>query len=191
MRTLTTGDIAKYCDVNQRTVIRWLDKGVLKGFKLPGRGNNRVKLDDFVSFLKKNGMPIPDELAKEGQPKVLVVDDELAIANAIRRTLKPLDVSIDIANGGFEAGSQLMLLKPDLMTLDLSMPGMNGFDVIKFVRSTEEIANTQILVISALNEIELGKAIEMGANGALSKPFDNDVLRRTVSDLLSIAVQKS
>lgn len=186
MRTLTTGDIATFCDVNQRTVIRWLDKGVLKGFKLPGRGNNRVKIDDFIHFLKQNGMPIPAEFALEGQPKVLVVDDELAVASAIRRTLKPLSLQIEIANGGFEAGSQLMLIRPDLMTLDLSMPGMNGFDVIRFVRNTEEIAHTRILVISALDETELNKAIRLGANGALCKPFDNDTLRQAVADLLSI-----
>ena len=186
MKTLTTGDIAKYCDVNQRTVIRWLDKGALKGFKLPGRGNNRVKLDDFISFLKQNGMPVPEELAEQGMPKVLVVDDELPVANAIRRTLKPLGVSVEIANGGFEAGSQLMIQKPDLMTLDLSMPGMNGFDVIKFVRSTAEIEHTRILVISALNEDELQRAIDMGANAALSKPFDNEVLRSAVEELLSV-----
>jgi len=186
MKTLTTGDIAKYCDVNQRTVIRWLDKGALKGFKLPGRGNNRVKLDDFIKFLKQNGMPVPDELAEQGMPKVLVVDDELPVANAIRRALKPLEVSVEIANGGFEAGSQLMIQKPDLMTLDLSMPGMNGFDVIKFVRNTAEIAHTRILVISALNEDELNRAIEMGANAALSKPFENEALRSAVAELLAL-----
>lgn len=186
MKTLTTGDIAKYCDVNQRTVIRWLDKGALKGFKLPGRGNNRVKLDDFISFLKQNGMPVPDELVEQGMPKILVVDDELPVANAIRRALKPLNVSVEIANGGFEAGSQLMIQKPDLMTLDLSMPGMNGFDVIKFVRNTAEIAHTRILVISALDEDELSRAIETGADAALAKPFENEVLRNAVSELLAL-----
>ncbi|MEI8650520.1 helix-turn-helix domain-containing protein [Paraglaciecola sp. Hal342] len=53
MKTLTSGEIAKYCDVNLRTVIRWIDSGRLKGFKLPGGGNNRVTEEDFVDFLKK------------------------------------------------------------------------------------------------------------------------------------------
>ena len=52
MKTLTSGEIATYCDVNLRTVIRWIESGKLKGFKLPGRGNNRVLVSDFVSFLE-------------------------------------------------------------------------------------------------------------------------------------------
>ena len=50
MKTLTSGEIASYCDVNLRTVIRWIESGKLKGFKLPGRGNNRVLVEDFVAF---------------------------------------------------------------------------------------------------------------------------------------------
>ena len=53
-KTLTTGDIAQYCDVNLRTVIRWIDNGSLKGYKLPGGGNNRVTVKDFVAFLNEN-----------------------------------------------------------------------------------------------------------------------------------------
>ena len=54
MKTLTSGDIAQYCDVNLRTVIRWLESGKLKGFKLPGRGNNRVLVSDFIEFLERH-----------------------------------------------------------------------------------------------------------------------------------------
>ena len=50
MQSLTTGEIAKYCGVTLRTVIRWLETEKLKGFKLPGRGNNRVLVDDFIVF---------------------------------------------------------------------------------------------------------------------------------------------
>lgn len=189
MQTLTTGDIAKHCDVNQRTVIRWLDKGALKGFKLPGRGNNRVKVEDFVRFLKKNGMPVPDEFAGAETKKILVVDDELPIANAIKRTLRPLKAHIEIAQGGFEAGTKLMTIKPDLITLDLSMPGMDGFDVIRYVRSIENIADTKILVISALGEAQLEKAIACGADAAMGKPFDNKMLQEKVAELLGVTAE--
>ncbi len=186
MQTLTTGDIAKYCDVNQRTVIRWLDKGALKGFKLPGRGNNRVKVEDFIRFLKENGMPIPEEFSEAAEKRILVVDDERPVANAIKRVLRPVSSKIEIAEAGFEAGTKLIMHRPDLMTLDLSMPGMNGFEVIRYVRDNEEIAETKILVISALGPAELDKALACGADMALSKPFDNDVLVEKVSTLLGI-----
>ena len=79
MKTLTSGEIAEYCDVNLRTVIRWLESGKLKGFKLPGRGNNRVLINDFIDFLERHNMPIPDNLKPEASPLILIVDDELPV----------------------------------------------------------------------------------------------------------------
>ena len=61
-RTLTTGEIAQYCGVNFRTVIRWIKRGYLNAFQLPGRGDNRVEIGDFMAFLEKHNIPIPEEL---------------------------------------------------------------------------------------------------------------------------------
>lgn len=60
--TLTTGEIAEYCDVNSRTVIRWIQRGHLRAYQLPGRGDNRVAVEDFLRFLKRHRMPVPEEL---------------------------------------------------------------------------------------------------------------------------------
>ena len=87
MKTLTTGEIAKICDVNLRTVIRWIERGDLKGFKLPGRGNNRITLHDFVNFLKLHDMPIPAELIHDRDNHILIVDDEVPFSKSIQRVL--------------------------------------------------------------------------------------------------------
>ena len=62
IETLTTGEIARYCGVNFRTVIRWIKRGHLRAYQLPGRGDNRVELEDFLEFLREHRMPIPEEL---------------------------------------------------------------------------------------------------------------------------------
>ena len=87
MKTLTSGEIASYCDVNLRTVIRWIESGKLKGFKLPGRGNNRVLVEDFVAFLERHDMPIPDSLKGIATPSILIVDDEIQLNNFSNKTL--------------------------------------------------------------------------------------------------------
>ncbi|MDO6805884.1 helix-turn-helix domain-containing protein, partial [Wenyingzhuangia sp. 1_MG-2023] len=56
-QVLTTGEVAKYCGVNFRTVIRWIERGHLEAYKLPGRGDNRVPVAGFVRFLQSNEMP--------------------------------------------------------------------------------------------------------------------------------------
>ena len=88
MKTLTSGEIATYCDVNLRTVIRWIESGKLKGFKLPGRGNNRVLVSDFVSFLEHHNIPIPEDLQSEISPSILIVDDEMPVAKSIQRVAR-------------------------------------------------------------------------------------------------------
>lgn len=62
MRNLTTGECAKFCCVSSKTVQKWLDTGLLRGFCIPGSLHRRVPQNTLVKFLKKHGMPIPDEL---------------------------------------------------------------------------------------------------------------------------------
>lgn len=181
-KSLTTGDIARYCDVNLRTVIRWLDKGSLKGYKLPGRGNNRVTVEDFLVFLKKNNMPVPADLLPNNKT-ILIVDDDEHMASAIKRVLKNAGFECDTAVNGFLAGSKLMQRQPALMTLDLSMPGLNGFELLEHLRKQDEFRHLKILVISALNQDNLDKAIQLGANAAISKPFEKAQLLAIVNEL--------
>lgn len=87
-QTLTTGEAAKYCGVNFRTVIRWIERGHLSAFKLPGRGDNRIPVDTFVDFLRKNEMPIADELLADDRHLLLfsAVDERSrALAADLRR----------------------------------------------------------------------------------------------------------
>lgn len=181
-KSLTTGDIAEYCDVNLRTVIRWIDKGSLKGYKLPGRGNNRVTEENFVAFLKENKMPIPAEFLPDNKT-VLIVDDDKSMGSAIKRVLKNSGFRCDMASNGFLAGSKLMQHKPTLMTLDLTMPGLNGFELLKHLRGEEQFNDLKVLVISALNQDSLDKSLALGANAVLSKPFKNDELLNLVNKL--------
>lgn len=188
MKTLSTGEIAKLCDVNLRTVIRWIERGALKGFKLPGRGNNRVRVEDFLAFLVEHEIPIPAELQEDSR-KVLVVDDEPAIARALQRVLRKHGLVAEVAADGFQAGTKLMKDRPLLVTLDLSMPGLSGYDVLSFVRETPELASTKILVISALGGEALQKAIDLGADAILNKPFDNQELVEVINKLVGMPVK--
>jgi two-component system response regulator VicR len=191
MKTLSTGEIAKLCDVNLRTVIRWIERGALKGFKLPGRGNNRVRVEDFIAFLVEHDIPIPPELAGDDNRRVLIVDDEPAIARSIQRVLRSHGFVTDVAVDGFQGGTKLMKDRPVLMTLDLSMPGLSGYDVLSFVRETPEIAGTKIIVISALGSDALQKAMDLGADAVLTKPFDNDQLLECISGLVGLQLRSS
>ena len=184
IRVLTTGEAAKYCGVNFRTVIRWIERGKLKAYKLPGRGDHRIQVEDFVVFLQANGMPVPDEL--QGQNRsVLVIEDQPEMASAIRRVLVRHGFEVEVARDGFSAGTMLSRMKPGLVTLDLKMPGMDGYEVLNFIRGHDEHAQTKVLVISAETSAGLEKAISLGASDVLPKPFENDELLARVEALIS------
>ncbi|MBU2977276.1 response regulator [Alteromonas sp. C1M14] len=186
MKTLTSGEIATYCDVNLRTVIRWLESGKLKGFKLPGRGNNRVLVDDFIAFLEQHGMPIPPQLQHEANPCILIVDDELPVAKSIQRIARRAGYETLIATGGFQAGIMLSQHNPRVITLDLSMPGMDGYSVIQFTREQAKYLGVKIIVISALDNCSLERALEVGADAVLQKPFDNHALTELFDKFMAV-----
>lgn len=181
-RTYSSGDVAKICDVNQRTVIRWIERGELIGFKLPGRGNNRITSEELFRFLQRNGMPLPPEL-QPAERRVLIVDDDKNVALALQRVLRRIGYHTRVADDGFRAGALLGAYQPDLITLDLSMPGLDGFDVIRFIRHHESYRHIRILVISGLDDIQLQRARESGADACLPKPFDNQELADQVCAL--------
>ena len=184
-RALTTGEIADYCGVNFRTVIRWIGRGELKAYQLPGRGDNRVLHSDFLAFLKKNDMPIPADFLDNAR-RVLIVEDDGKMAKTIARVLNRAGFETQIAADGFQAGTMLRSFVPAVITLDLRMPGLGGLAVVQAVRSDSEVASTRILVVSAMPEEELEQAIAAGADEALSKPFKNKELVTRVAALAGV-----
>ncbi len=183
VKVLTTGEAAKYCGVNFRTVIRWIERGKLKAYKLPGRGDHRIQVEDFVAFMRANQMPVPAELQGQ-QRSVLVIEDQPEMANAIRRVLMRNGYEVEVARDGFSAGALLSRMKPGLVTLDLKMPGMDGYEVLSFIRGHEEHAHTKVLVISAETVAGLERAKSLGASDILPKPFENQELLLRVEALI-------
>lgn len=182
-RILTTGEVAQYCSVHFRTVIRWIEKGSLKAYRLPGGGNNRIKIDDFLDFLQTNNIPVPVDLLEKNS-KILIVDDEKQQADMIQRILTQAGYETMMAHDGFQAGSLVATYKPALITLDLSMPKMDGFSVLKYIRQQASYQDLKIIVISALNDMKLQEAEEAGANRTLTKPFKKDQLLELIDGLI-------
>lgn len=183
-RVLTTGEIAKYCGVHFRTVLRWIKRGQLPAFQLPGRGDNRVEVDDFLNFLREHNLPIPEEFIEQKR-RVLIVEDEAPVARSIRRALDKAGYETHVATDAFEAGSLLRDLVPAVITLDLRMPGASGMKVIEHIRGDDRLTETRILVVSGLSAKELDKALKAGADDVLAKPFKGKELLEKVDALIS------
>jgi len=200
---LTTGEVAKYCGVNFRTVIRWIEKGYLQSYKLPGRGDNRIPVKSFVEFLESNGMPVPSELTQESHgddntatspeagaeatnTKILVIEDEELMAKSIKRALVRCGYQVEHASNGIEAGIMLERFQPGLITLDLQMPGMSGFEVLEALKANDNYASIKVLVVSAATKVKMLEVMELGVDGVLEKPFQSSDLIEQVQALMPI-----
>ena len=104
--------------------------------------------------------------------KILVVDDEEHIAELISYNLTSNGYKVVIANNGIDAVKLAIEEKPSLILLDLMIPGKDGYDVCKDVRSNSEIRNTPIIMLTAKSE-EVDKilGLELGADDYITKPF--------------------
>lgn len=182
IKTLSPGEIARLCDVHQRTVSRWIASGKLKGHQLPGRGDYRVVESDFIEFAKDHGIPV--SLDEQGEPTILVIDDEAPVRRALRRVLSQANYRVEEAENSFIAGAMLERSKPALITLDLMMPGIRSAQVFDFLRSQSTVANVPVVVISAAPEAVLEEARSNGAAAVIAKPFNNDDLLACIAGLI-------
>ena len=163
--------------VDPGSVANWIDAGLLKAHRTPG-GHRRVKVDDLVEFLKAQGMPIPEQL--EVAPiRVLVVDDEPPVTRMLSRAIKLRHPEYDVveAHDGFEAGTLVASLRPDVVILDLRMPGMDGFQVCRQIKSKKATQRATVIAITAYASDESTQQIlDCGAKLCLPKPLDLDQL---------------
>lgn len=121
---------------------------------------------------------------------VLIVDDIPINVTLIEKMLKPFHFVIEKAHDGQTALDIVADNKPDLILLDLMMPGMNGYDVIKQLRAKEETQQLPIIVISALNSNEdVVKGYDLGANDFLTKPIIMNRLHTSVITQLNKAME--
>lgn len=188
-KTLTTYDIAKYCDISPRTAVQWINEGKIKAYRTPGN-HSRVEIADFLVFLKEYNMPIPQEFEsiafQNRKKKILIVDDDKNMALTIERTLKlKKKYELELAFDGFDAGRKVFEFKPDLVILDIRMPGMDGYEVTKRIKAIPELKHTKIIAISAFFEQEgKEKILSLGADICLDKPFNKESLLREIKKLL-------
>ena len=103
--------------------------------------------------------------------KILVVDDEKAICEILEEFLSLFGHSVTSANSGADAIEVVHRARPDVVFLDIRMPGMSGLDVLKEIKALD--SSVRVIMISAFGDEETeSMARELGADGYIQKPVD-------------------
>ncbi len=183
---LTTSKVARILGSAVKSVANWIDAGQLPAGRTPG-GHRRVDVDDLVAFLRRQNLPVPPELAT-AQPKVLVVDDDLAATELVAATLAAThpEYSVLRAHDGFAAGEVIGAEKPHVVILDLRMPGLDGFEVCRRIKERPDTRDIEVIAVTGVRSPkEQQRIVQCGARTCLPKPLDLQILVSEIESALT------
>jgi DNA-binding response OmpR family regulator len=115
--------------------------------------------------------------------KILIVDDSMIFRCAMSRLLEFAGYEVQGAEDGIDGLEQFEAFRPDLVAVDLNMPCMDGFEMIRRLRERSAVP---VLILSARNtQADRAQGLSVGSNGYLIKPFRTDELFESIENLLS------
>ena len=121
----------------------------------------------------------------DGKPLILVVDDAEINRMMLQGLIESLGYDSVSAENGAEALEIIRSNTPDLVLLDIVMPVMDGYEVLKSLKTDSDFRNIPVIVVSSLDEMKsMVRCVELGAEDYLAKPFDATLLRARVNACL-------
>lgn len=190
-KSLSTGDIARHCQVTPATVVNWIKAGKLQVYTTPG-GQYRMEVVDFVRFLEENRLPIPEELQPSNERRVLLVDNDPEVlergTQAIARQLPT--VILEESDNAIEGLVKLGAFKPHAIVLDLTLPHVDVGELCRRLRSNAETRNMFLVVVGENTaDPELVRRVRrIGVDAALPRPLNYEELSRTLGRLLKLSM---
>jgi excisionase family DNA binding protein len=152
--SMTTNDVSKELGVAVRSVQLWLDNGILEGWKTPG-GHRRIYRSSFDRLVERIYKP---NISKNEDPlKVFIVEDDNTMLMLYRMTIASWELPVETTcfNNGWAGLVGISQSKPDLLIIDLRMPEMNGFSMLKALIKSDEFKHMSILVVTGLDSNEI------------------------------------
>ena len=173
---LTPHQVADRLLVAPVTVRLWASRGLLRSVNTPG-GHRRFRIEDVDDFIAKRQQI---QSGADSRPsRLLIIDDDAQFARYLSNLIasRAPTVSVEIATDGFSAGIKCEALRPDVVTLDLQMPDMDGFAVCRLLTSMFGERKPRIVALSGFLSAEnISRIQAAGADACLAKTTAPDLL---------------
>jgi two-component system, OmpR family, alkaline phosphatase synthesis response regulator PhoP len=122
---------------------------------------------------------------EEMQKKILIVDDEPNIIVPLEFLMEQNNYDVKVAQTGEKALDLIETYRPDLILLDIMLPGIDGYEVCQKIRSNPDFKTTKIIFVSAMaRAIDIAKGMGLSADDSITKPFSNSLVVDRVNTLL-------
>ncbi|MFO0894967.1 MAG: excisionase family DNA-binding protein [Phycisphaerales bacterium] len=168
---LTTGEVAKICNVAARTVSKWIDSGRLEGYRIPGSKDRRVPVATLLGFMKKHNIPLDGFMS--GAPRVLVVDADQETAATLRKVLsEQTRFEVRTSATAFTAGVECERFRPHVVLVDESIGTREMEAFAAQVRQGEDLAGTRLVATGArFVDGDEARYARLGFDRILRKPY--------------------
>jgi excisionase family DNA binding protein len=173
---LTPTEVADRLLIAPVTVRLWASKGLLPSVTTPG-GHRRFRTQDVDGFIARHRKTPRSPGARPS--RILIIDDDAQFARFLSKLVasRASDVLVDVAHDGFSAGIKCESLRPDVLTLDLQMPDMNGFEVCAMLRTQFGTNNLRIVALTGFpSRNNVQQILAAGADVCLGKTSPSETL---------------
>ena len=183
---LTTGDVAKICNVAPRTVSKWFDSGQLRGYRIPGSKDRRIPVNELLRFMKANDMPT--DALPVGKIRVLLISGADHLDPNLPEVLAAQGgYEVRAAGGNFTAGYEVQRFTPHVVLINLLAPGIDAGDICQSIRANEELETIKIVALAnQLGNQEAMALMQKGFDGYVSNPSDAGEIAKKIEETTAI-----
>lgn len=183
---LTTGDVARICNVAPRTVSKWFDKGQLKGYRIPGSKDRRIPVKELIKFMKEHNMPTGN--LAFGTVRVLMVDtDEQRVSRLVENLREKTDYTIETVGTEFETGLKAQKMVPHVILINLMAEGIDAGQICRNIHSNEDLQAVKILAVTNhLGNSEKEALLRKGFDDYIEDPADTITVIKKIENATSI-----
>ena len=183
---LTTGEVAKICNVAPRTVSKWFDSGQLKGYRIPGSKDRRIPVDELVQFMRMHNMPT--DAIVSGLTRILILDSRRSAGQDLAKKLSDtMPVEVQVVETSFEAGIVTQRFSPHVMIVNFHAPGVDASSICQVIRSLEEFEAMKLVALAGhLSESECTALLEKGFDDYISDPMNISLVSQKMQDAVAI-----
>jgi len=183
---LTTGDVARICNVAPRTVSKWFDSGQLKGYRIPGSKDRRIPVSELIRFMKIHN--IPATTLPAGQIRVLIVDGNEGSASALADSLRSKgDYAVQSVGSDFEIGVVSQRFAPHVLLVSLLGGGIDATGICKSIRANEDLQAIKVIAFAnQLSDSERAALLQKGFDGCISNPADTTEVINKIEEATAI-----
>jgi len=183
---LTTGDVARICNVAPRTVSKWFDTGQLKGYRIPGSKDRRIPLNELIRFMKAHNMPAPT--LPVGKIRVLIVNSDEDAGSALADTLQTkADYEVQTVRTNFETGLIAQKFAPHVLLVNLFAEGIDATEICRSIRDNEDLQSIKIIALAnQLSDSESAALIQKGFDGYIPNTDDDVEIIKKIEEAIAI-----